>query len=328
VRRTTRMTEGGRDDRRSQSPLAGRARRSATGQAGAGEADGSIAILRSALSLIGVLGPPLTVATALLVYFGWARSDVQARELGLEESVLGMSTRDYVLRSIDTLFVPLLFVGCVGIGWLLAHEQISRAVDHGRGLNGWRTGFRVLRFAWLAVPTAGYLAGLGWPMWMELIVPLCLAVGILATTYASVMLRRIAARSGASVDSSLATWHWALMKLLIGALVALSLFWELSEFAGVVGRGLAHQVVANLDQRTGVVVFSKEDIQIGGPGVNKYRITESTSAYGFRYDGLRLLQHTGDKYYLLPVGWRTVADGVIALPDDGTLRLEFSNSGH
>ena len=50
----------------------------------------------------------------------------------------------------------------------------------------------------------------------------------------------------------------------------------------------------------------QQDIQIGGPGVTKYRITEPTSAYGFRYDGLRLLQRTGDKFYLLPVGWRAV----------------------
>ncbi|WP_132188478.1 MULTISPECIES: hypothetical protein [Kribbella] len=263
----------------------------------------------------------------MLVYFGWARSDVQAQELGLEESVLGMSTRDYVLRSIDTLFVPLLIVGCMGIGWLLAHERISAAIDHGRHLDGWRKGFRLLRFAWLAVPAAGCVAGLVWPAWIELIVPLCLTVGILATAYASVMLRRITRLYDAGDEGQLPSWHWALMKLLIGSLVALSLFWELSEFAGVVGRGLAHQIVADLNERTGVVVYSKQDIQIGGPGVNKYRISEPTSACGFRYDGLRLLQRTGNKYYLLPVGWRTVADGVIALPDDGSVRFEFSNSG-
>lgn len=285
-------------------------------------------VLRSALNLVSVFGPPLTVATALLVYFGWARSDEQARELGLEESVLGMSTRDYVLRSIDTLFVPLLVVGGVGIAWLLAHEQISAAIDHGRGLPRWRRGFRWLRFSWIALPALGLIAGLVWPMWLELIVPLAMAVGILITSYASVMCRRIDALTLADGEGGrLARWHWPLMKLLVGALVALTIFWELSMFAGVVGRGLAHQIVAGLDDRTGVVVYSKQDIQLGGPGVTKYRITEPSSAYGFRYDGLRLLQRTGDKFYLLPVGWRTPADGVIALPDDGSVRVEFSTAG-
>ena len=57
--------------------------------------------------------------------------------------------------------------------------------------------------------------------------------------------------------------------------------------------------------------------------MTKYRITEPSSAYGFRYDGLRLLQRTGNKYYLIPVGWRTAA----ALPDDTTIRVEFSTAG-
>jgi hypothetical protein len=284
--------------------------------------------LRSALSLVSVFGPPLTVATALLVYFGWARSDEEARQLGLEESVLGMSTRDYVLRSIDTLFVPLLVVGCAGIVWLLAHEQISAAVDHRRRLPGLRKTFRWLRFSWLAIPAIGLIAGLVWPAWLELIVPLSMTAGILITSYAAVMCRRIDSLTEPdSAGGRLARWHWPLMKLLVGALVALTIFWELSMFAGVVGRGLAHQIVAGLDDRTGVVVYSKEDIQISGPGVTKYRIAEPSSAYGFRYDGLRLLQRTGDKYYLMPVGWRTVADGVIALPDDGSVRVEFSTAG-
>ncbi|MEV5966894.1 hypothetical protein AB0L70_34310 [Kribbella sp. NPDC051952] len=268
------------------------------------------------------------MATALLVYFGWARSNEQARQLGLEESVLGMSTRDYVLRSIDTLFVPLLVVGCAGVVWLLVHERISAAVDHRRGLPGWSKRFRWLRISWLVVPAVGLVAGMVWPAWMELIVPLCMTVGILVSSYASVMYRRIKSLTKPdSDDGCLARWHWPLMKLLVGALVALTIFWGLSTFAGVVGRGLADQIVAGLDQRTGVVVYSKQDIQLAGPGVTKYQITESSSAYGFRYDGLRLLQRTGDKFYLLPVGWRSDADGVIALPDDGSVRVEFSTAG-
>lgn len=39
----------------------------------------------------------MTVLTALPVYFGWQRSEVQARQLGIDESILGMSTRDYVV---------------------------------------------------------------------------------------------------------------------------------------------------------------------------------------------------------------------------------------
>src|SRR5438067_1708421 len=43
--------------------------------------------LRSALSVLTNLGPPLTIATALMFYFGWARSDAQARYMGLDVSL-------------------------------------------------------------------------------------------------------------------------------------------------------------------------------------------------------------------------------------------------
>jgi hypothetical protein len=57
--------------------------------------------LRSVLSVLTTLGPPLTIATALMFYFGWARSDVQARYMGLDVSLFGLSAHDYVLHSIE-----------------------------------------------------------------------------------------------------------------------------------------------------------------------------------------------------------------------------------
>ena len=53
--------------------------------------------MRAAVSVLTTLGPPLTIATALMFYFGWARSDVQARYMGLDVSLFGFSTQDYVL---------------------------------------------------------------------------------------------------------------------------------------------------------------------------------------------------------------------------------------
>jgi hypothetical protein len=62
------------------------------------------------LSVVTTLGPPLTIATALMFYFGWARSDTQARYMGLDVSLFGYSTQDYVLRSTKLLFIPLLVI--------------------------------------------------------------------------------------------------------------------------------------------------------------------------------------------------------------------------
>src|SRR4051794_8995316 len=56
--------------------------------------------IQSLLSAVGTFGPPVTIVTALLVYFGWARSQRQAQAMGLDVSQFGYSTQDYVLRSI------------------------------------------------------------------------------------------------------------------------------------------------------------------------------------------------------------------------------------
>jgi hypothetical protein len=288
-----------------------------------GEGDGGL--LRSAVSLLGAFGPPLTLATALLVYFGWARSYVQARELGIDESVLGMSTQDYVLRSVDTLYAPMIILAVLGLGWLLAHERVVATIQE-RPDAAWLHGtFAVLRMSWIALPALGMLLWAIWPGWGELVAPLTFALGVVLTGYAVAIRHRLAVATGqGGGPRTLARWHGPTVKLLAGAVVAVALFWELWLFAGVVGRGLAAAVVAGLDQRTGVVVYSAKDLHITAPGVDVTRFPGTDSAYAYRYDGLRLLQMSGGKYFLLPADWSPGEGVVVVLRDNDSLRLEFS----
>ena len=50
---------------------------------------------------MGAVLANVAVLTALLVYFGWTRSEVYNRRIGIDESILGMLTREYLLRSSD-----------------------------------------------------------------------------------------------------------------------------------------------------------------------------------------------------------------------------------
>ena len=70
----------------------------------------------SLLAVLTKVGPPLTVVTALLIYFGWARADAQSKAMGVDVSMFGYSTQDYVLRSISTLYLPLLVICWAGSG--------------------------------------------------------------------------------------------------------------------------------------------------------------------------------------------------------------------
>ena len=58
----------------------------------------TVSILRPVIAVITTVGTPLTMITALLLYFGWARSDAQSRWMGIEVSLFRFTTQDYVLR--------------------------------------------------------------------------------------------------------------------------------------------------------------------------------------------------------------------------------------
>ena len=51
---------------------------------------------------LGALGALLTLATATMYYFGWRRSDVQARAMEMDVTMFGFTTQDYVLRGISS----------------------------------------------------------------------------------------------------------------------------------------------------------------------------------------------------------------------------------
>src|SRR3954468_16644895 len=83
----------------------------------------------SAITALTHVGPPLTIVTALLIYFGWARADAQSKAMGIDVSMFGYSTQDYVLRSISTLYLPLLFLGGLGLAWLTLHRRLVDQLD-------------------------------------------------------------------------------------------------------------------------------------------------------------------------------------------------------
>ncbi len=77
-------------------------------------------------SFLGALGALLTLATATMYYFGWRRSDVQARAMEMDVTMFGFTTQDYVLRGISSLYAPLLVLGALVIGWLGVHKLVVR----------------------------------------------------------------------------------------------------------------------------------------------------------------------------------------------------------
>ncbi|GAB3416256.1 hypothetical protein [Flindersiella endophytica] len=285
---------------------------------------GASSVLGPALSLVAAFGTPLTIVTAGLVYFGWQRSYLGTRLLGLDTTLFELTTQFYVLGSIRTLWLPMLVVTAIGIGWLLLHERAVGAIQ-ARRLASLRVLVRGLKYGLAASLALGLVAGWMWPGWRGLVVPLSFTVGVLTTTYGIVLQRRITAALGLRQDTeTLATWHLPAIRIVIGLLIVLPLFLALSNYANMVGSMDARQLIAGLPDRVGVIVYSAKNLQIDAPGVRETRFAGETSAYGYRYDGLRLLQKSGDKYFLLPTEWNLEEGKAIVLTDDNTIRLEFT----
>ncbi|WP_374454323.1 hypothetical protein [Nocardioides sp.] len=282
--------------------------------------------ISGALRALAVVGPPVTVATALLFYFGWALSAEQSRAMGVDESIFAMSTRDYVLRSLSALFVPLIVGSAVLLLWVVLHGLLLGQLDDETRRRGVRRAGNVLAWtAWWAVPCIGLVLGLLGPRWRELVIPLSLAVGFLLTEY-GVRVRAVADDADGQEHDARPPWVGNLRGVLVGVLVTAALFWEVANFAEVVGRGKAELVLASSNSYPLVAIYSQRDLQIDVPGVTTEVLPGEDAGFRFRYTGLHLLQRTGGRYFLVPEDWSPSSAPLVVLRDEESIRLEFTGS--
>lgn len=267
--------------------------------------------------LVGVVANA-TVLTALLVYFGWQRNDVQSQELGFDESILGMSTRDYVLRSVWPVLVLLLTIAIGGMVWLRWDDRLVRRIRAGgRDDREVRWTLRVLPFAWLILPGAVWLIGYVWRTAAYVAFPFSIGAGVLLLVYA------VQLRSMLPGAAEPAPGRAPLLRAFAAIIVGVSLFWGASDYATIQGYSMADRFAAGIRNLTQVVVYSPKRLYLTAPGVTETRLADDKAAYRYRYSGLRLNVHTGGHYVLVSDGW-TRRDGVVMLiADDDPVRLEF-----
>lgn len=282
--------------------------------------------ISGALRALAVVGPPITVATALLFYFGWALTAEQSRAMGVDESIFAMSTRDYVLRSLSALFVPLIVGAAALLLWVVLHGWLLDQLHRPGRVGGVRRTAQVLAWgAWAAVPAAGLLLALVAPGWRPLVVPLSLAAGFLLTEY-GLRLRELA---DAADDRDLPVrprWMPQLRGVLVGVLVTAALFWAVANFAEVVGRGKAERVLESSNSYPYVTVYSQHDLKLVAPSVVAETMPGEGSDFRYRYTGLHLLQRTGGRYFLVPQDWSPATSPLIVLRDEASLRVEFTGA--
>lgn len=274
------------------------------------------------LDVLSVIGPPLTVATALLVYFGWARTDAQAKAMGLDVSLFGYTVQDFILRSIQSLFQPLAWLVVIGLLWLMLDRAVSRLLDAARHRKLLRRiaivvlllGFTYAAVMWVAIVTQ--------PGRVLLYVPFLIAAGLVVGAWGLSVRRRAAAPA----ERTLRITPRALERSLVFVLVTLLLFWGTSDYAQALGRGAAIDYQERSSLLPTAVVYSKERLAVTAPNVHEDSAgTDAEPLY--RYTGLRLLVVSGGRIFLLNDGWTLAQGRVVVLRDDGSVRVEYGNPG-
>jgi hypothetical protein len=275
--------------------------------------------------ILGTIVAPTTLLTSLLFYFGWSHAFWFFDYFGVNSTLLGLTTRDYVQRSLDGLFVPMTVVACAGLLVLWGHGMLRAHLATGSGA-------RVLGMLIPAMAVVGLVLAAGglWSVFATTLLsrhlvwaPLSLALGVLLLAYAVHLWRLFTASSDSPGRASGPPWAAVAEWAAVFALVGLSLFWAANDYSAAVGGSRARQVVAELPTYPRAVVYSERSLSLHAPGVRETRCQDPQAAYRFRYDGLKLVLQSGDQYLFLPERWSPGNGVAILMPRNDSLRLEF-----
>lgn len=272
---------------------------------------------REAVTLLASIVAPVTVIGALLFYFGWSRSNAQASYFGIDSDVLGRSNQQYALRSIGSIFWPLVFILAGILVAMLTHalarswaanERESRLTPTGAIIGA--VGVALLVFGATAVRWRP-LVGTG-----LVLTPTLFAAGAALTAYGAFLVANRGADGLPPIPRSA-------LAVVLGVIVVF-VFWAVGDYAAQHGRDLAKQMASNLWDRPSVTIYSPQRLYLEGRGIRERQLGGANSAYHYRYSGLKLLARAGDHYFLLPRCWTHERGVTIVLPASDTLRFDLA----
>ncbi|MFF5497740.1 hypothetical protein [Streptomyces aquilus] len=270
----------------------------------------------------------VSLLAALLFYFGWRRNQAFADYLGYSESQLNSSAQRYVLSSIPALFDPLLVAAGLALVWRIANPFLECELQRARKLRQWVCAGMVSALG--AVPLCTWLFLRLAPGWWELGLPASLTAGVLLACWGAMLWSRSRENEepNASPDEDEAprrprlVWSTSMSLYVLGLVIVL-VFWTAGTFADIQGRGAAESLIAHLDSRTSVTVFSDNDLHLAAEAGVEPKVLASRGAYRFRYQGLKLVAYSDGKLFLIPRGWTYDHPKVIVLPEQTGIRVEY-----
>ena len=308
-------------------------------------------------SLIGTIAAPITVLGAVLFYFGYVSSASEYAYFGINVDTIGLSTQAYIMRSPQTLLVPLLVLTLASVGFFAlnaaVHRRITSAVTYvadaadpgpsqAQRVRQIRRISQRSRKCGLAALVVGFIMLFAYTYFRdwafyELVTPLLIGFGAAIISYAShilSLLQRVEGQqnSGPKKDSR-STWPvhdqagGSLARRTTGVfvyvLIAASAFWATATVAQWSGRGLAEYSALHFDALPSVILDTKESLFLHDPYIDEKQLPVSQGqTFHYRYRGFRLLIVGQDRMFLVPAHW-SPNDSTLIVPLDGSMRVQF-----
>jgi hypothetical protein len=283
--------------------------------------NGSTEKLASGLAL-QIIGNA-SLATAALVYMGWAYENAWLGYFHVSALSLNISTLEYVLKSTPILFQPTIILGAVivviivilagpALGKLVqptSDSVISRILK-----NNFAVSLLLLIpvvLAWFGLGHNGLNVWFSYRPGIFNIVLTLVGLGSLLLSWPS----RVRVSWPGHARGGLFPYALAIV---ISALCAL---WIAGLYASGLGTKAAVNFAGSLTQRTAVTLYSVQTLALSGPGVTCQHLPTG-SLYHYRYEGLRLLYVEPETYYLLPVKW-TGQEPTYIIDDSDQIRIEL-----
>jgi hypothetical protein len=282
----------------------------------------SVDSLTHAARVIGSIVAPASLITALMYYFGVQHASWFFQYFGVNYTMMDLTLQDYLIRSADGLFVPLVALAALSLLSLWVYRFTAGRLSEAAVQTVQSVGIFasiVLGAATIGVALVGVLLG-PLPFEKYYAVPgLCLAAGVVLLALASNLQRRRAGRPPLPVWVAACEW---------GALfivVSVGLFWSVTQYSKAVGTTRGHNTEIKLAAAPNAILYSEKKLSLPSSVEESTCQQEdgSEASYRYKYANLKLIFASSTQYFLLPSNWPSDGSVAMVIPRSESLRLDF-----
>jgi hypothetical protein len=278
-----------------------------------------ILLTPAVVTVFTTIASQAALIAALLYYFGRVHTNAVCAWFGVDMSTLGLSTTEYVVRSLNVSIPPVVLCALFVLVLLTGARHVDTAVKRVRDHPGWYRAAAIGTAVVIVMAVGVVLNGISSlsTNWISRGYPMPVAMLVLAV--AVLVARRLFPRTDSAPSTTDRLWS-----LTLGAFVLAGVLWLITLYAAGDGNRAAREKADTLRSPTSndLILLSENLLAIRGPGIQVDPITADGSRYRFQYSGLRLLFRTAHEFVVVPAEWQKGRDHVAFIPIDDSTRFD------